>query len=193
MYYWQRRERTGRTVPWAHLDDRFYGNPKILGTPLPALGLYAVGLSYCNDQLTDGFIPRSVLAGLRGWAAAARMLVQRNLWTEQPGGYQVHDYLDWNDSKEQVLAKRKGAAERQRRNRVTRDVTPHVTPDVTREKTRTSGIHPTPPHVNSRLVGRPVGPEGGLGGTNGRDLPDEVLARLAQPAIADQPTSRPGL
>jgi hypothetical protein len=104
-------------MPYAHLDDRFYGNPKILGTPLPALGLYAVGLSYCNAQLTDGFIPRSVVVGWRGWAAAAKILVARNLWAEVTEGFHVHDFLDWNPSRQQVLADRAAAAERKRSSR----------------------------------------------------------------------------
>lgn len=106
-------------VPYAHLDDRFYGNPKILGTPLPALGLYAVGLSYCNAQLTDGFIPRSVVIGWRGWASAAKTLVARKLWETVDEGYRVHDFLDWNPSRQQVLADRAAAAERKRVSRRT--------------------------------------------------------------------------
>jgi len=102
-------------MPYAHLDDRFYGNPKILSTPLPAVGLYCLGLSYCNAQLTDGFIPRSAVAGWPGWAAAAKMLVARKLWESETDGFRVHDFLEWNPSREQVLAER--AAARDRRTR----------------------------------------------------------------------------
>jgi len=106
-------------VPYAHLDDRFYGNPKILGTPLPALGLYAVGLSYCNAQLTDGFIPRAVVVGWTGWASAAKTLVARKLWESVDEGFLVHDFLDWNPSRQQVLKERAAAAERKRSSRRT--------------------------------------------------------------------------
>jgi len=134
-------------VPWAHLDDHFYSHPKVVATPLPAVGLFAIGLSYCGDQLTDGFIPRSVVVGIRGWTSAARMLIERNFWNEVPGGYQVHDYLDWNDSREQVLAKRKGAADRAASSRERRRAA-HVTEHVPRDVTRTERARPvsTPLH-----------------------------------------------
>jgi len=146
-------------MPWAHLDDHFYSHPKVVATPLPAVGLFAIGLSYCGDQLTDGFIPRSVVVGIRGWTSAARMLIERNFWNEVPGGYQVHDYLDWNDSREQVLAKRKGAADRAASSRERRRAA-HVTEHVPRDVTRTSGIHATPLHsgVTEVTPGDPPNP-----------------------------------
>jgi hypothetical protein len=81
------------------------------------------------------------------------------LWREVPDGYEVHDFLDYNPSKEKVDAERAAAAERQRRGRerqrlsrrdsrvthahVTDGVTEGVTvvptrPDPTQEKTSSS-------------------------------------------------------
>jgi hypothetical protein len=94
---------------WARLDDHFHGNPKVLETDLAALGLYALGLSYCNDHLTDGYLSHAAVVSLHPagpWKAATRELVRAGLWEVVEGGHLVHDYLHWNDSRELVLAQR---------------------------------------------------------------------------------------
>ncbi len=101
-------------MAWAKLDDKFHGNPKVLQASLPALGLYALGLSYCCDQLTDGQLSRKVVAGWKGWKPAADDLVRVGLWEETPGGYVVHDYLQWNASRQQIVHERADAADRKR-------------------------------------------------------------------------------
>jgi hypothetical protein len=134
-------------MPWANLDDHFHDNPKVLETPLPAVGLYAIGLSYCNAQLSDGFIPRSVLVGIRGWAAAATALVEHRFWEPaEGGGYRVHDYLDWNPSREQRLADRAAARQRKAQSRDRRPAgqTPAVTPGQAEDVTPGQTPHVTP-------------------------------------------------
>lgn len=94
-------------MPWARLDDHFHGNSKVLKTSLSALGLYALGLSYCNEHLTDGQLTREAVASLHSGAkAAANELVRTRLWEVDPDGYCVHDYLQWNDSRELIEAQR---------------------------------------------------------------------------------------
>ena len=131
-------------VPWAQLDDHFHDNPKVLDAPLPAVGLYAIGLSYCSAQLSDGFIPRSVIVGIRGWTGAAAELVRRHFWEPaEGGGYRVHDYLEWNKSREQVLKDRAMARDRKAksRDRSQRDETEMSG----RDRTRLSGTTPSTP------------------------------------------------
>src|SRR5262252_8022739 len=129
-------------MPWAQLDDHFHDNPKILETSLPAVGLYAIGLSYCSAQLSDGFIPRVVVSGRRGSVAAARELIEHRFWEPVEGGYRIHDYLDWNKSREQVLAERAAAAERKRSSRRTSGDRPA---GVTQGVRQMSGTTPFPP------------------------------------------------
>ena len=133
-------------MPWAALDDHFHDNPKVLDAPLAAVGLYAIGLSYCNAQLSDGFIPRSVIVGIRGWAAAAKELIERHFWEPaEGGGFRVHDYLDWNRSRQVVLAERAAARDRKREaRRRPAGQTPDVTRDVRPENHRMSGTTPLP-------------------------------------------------
>lgn len=85
------------------------------------MGLWAVCLSYCGDQLTDGFVPAWYVStwvpGRKGPALADR-LVAAGLWerAELDGekGWQFHEYLDFNKSREWVLANREATAQRQR-------------------------------------------------------------------------------
>jgi hypothetical protein len=86
-----------------------------------AFRLWVWGLCYCQTHLTDGLIPGAAVASQSGKAAA--MLVLSRLWeAREEGGFVVHDYLDWNDSRElvtkrQAEARGRMATVRQRRSR----------------------------------------------------------------------------
>lgn len=107
-------------MTWTKLDDKLHNHHKARKAGVDALGLWAVCLSYCGDQLTDGWVPewyvQTWLPGRKGQQVAAR-LVRAGLWhtAEIDGepGWVFHDYLDWNPSREQVLRKRKSNTHRQ--------------------------------------------------------------------------------
>lgn len=94
---------------WLKLDDNFHSHPKVLAAGRDARDLYVAGLAYAAKHLTDGVIPEGAVATLAvmagaevdGPAAAAR-LVEVGLWEEGAGGYQVHDYHDYNPSGAEV-------------------------------------------------------------------------------------------
>ena len=104
-------------MPWGRVDDSAYTHPKFLGLDPAAVGLWAMALSYCNDHLTDGFIPREQVSRLITATPSralrlANGLVTAGLWENRgTAGFQVHDYLDWNDSADEVRAKRATIAE----------------------------------------------------------------------------------
>ena len=78
--------------------------------------LYLWGLTYCNDQLTDGAIAEIQIrrrVEFRKPLALAAILCDVGLWDVVPGGYQVHDFLEYNEPAARVRAKQKAAAERQ--------------------------------------------------------------------------------
>jgi hypothetical protein len=105
---------------WSKIDDKLHSHHKPRKADLPAMGLWIVCLSYCGDQLTDGWVPAWYVAtwapGRKGIRLADR-LVDAGLWerAELNGekGWLVHDYLDFNRPREQVLADRE--AERVRK------------------------------------------------------------------------------
>jgi hypothetical protein len=104
-------------MAWVKLDDHFFRNPKVIMAGRDARDLYLAALCYCGSGLTDGLIPAGVLRVLGAEAdiddvkAAAAALVRVGLWHETEGGYEVHDYLNYNPTKERVIQTREARAE----------------------------------------------------------------------------------
>lgn len=92
---------------WARIDDGLHSHPKAYRVSLPALGLWTIALSYAAHYETDGFIEdgwlRSVAArhGSRG-RALVHELVDAGFLEPAEGGFDLHDYLDYNPSREQL-------------------------------------------------------------------------------------------
>ncbi len=111
-------------MAWVRIHDGALTHPKIVGLSDSAFRLWVWGLSYCQQHLTDGWIPPAALPA----KSKPDALVDARLWVyAAQGGFDVHGYLDWNDSRESVLAKRAGLKARVTRFResgVTRSVTP---------------------------------------------------------------------
>lgn len=101
-------------MTWVKLDDGFWSHPKVDGTSLAAVGVFARSLSYCGAHLTDGSItPEAAIYMAAGKKALLAELVDRGLWEQLDGGYRIPDFLDFNPSREQVEAERQKSAERQ--------------------------------------------------------------------------------
>lgn len=101
-------------MAWLKLDDRFAHHPKVLAAGPMAAWLHICGLSYCSEYLTDGYIPDGalpILAAVDAPAQLAERLVEVGLWERADGGYRVHDYLEYNPSREQVLTARAARSE----------------------------------------------------------------------------------
>lgn len=110
---------------WARLDDRANSNGKLGALSDGAFRLWACGLIYCQANLTDGFIPDHAIAtfGVRakplGKVAleltASLIPGKGPLWHAVPMGWQVHDYLDWNESRFEVTNGRAASKDRKER------------------------------------------------------------------------------
>jgi hypothetical protein len=98
----------GVGMAWTRIDDKFLLNPKVQTVGVYGMALYLSGLIYCNGNLTDGFIMEGVLPMLCGMAfqtparKIADKLVEVNLWEAAEGGYQIHDFLTFNKSKQEI-------------------------------------------------------------------------------------------
>ena len=127
-------------MTWVRVDDAAPEHPKIAQCGPLGFALWIAGLAYCNRNLTDGFIPTGVASRLLSWThpdsegnhlklaatwdgeymgggwdidaeEVIAILIRVDLWEEVPGGYRVHDYLDYQPSKQDILAlKEKRAA-----------------------------------------------------------------------------------
>lgn len=101
------------------LDDGAMSHLKILRLSDSAFRLWVKALCYCQQHLTDGRIPREALSLLGAKRADVDKLStpqvegKAPLWEPIPGfGFQVHDFLQWNDSREEILEKRKRGKKR---------------------------------------------------------------------------------
>lgn len=92
-------------MSWFKCDDNLGDHPKVMSLDeklLPAMGLWVMCGVYSSKHLTDGFVPRKVVR-MYGGDRQAKALEKAGLFRPAEGGWILHDYLDWNPSKEQVL------------------------------------------------------------------------------------------
>lgn len=122
-------------MAWVRIHDGAMSHPKVIGMFdwRDPFHVWIWGLSYCQSHLTDGFVIDAAVpkAGRR----AATDLMARGLWEAAEGGWRVHDYLSWNDSKELVTKKRDEARVRMTRSR---DVRANSPENILRTGERTS-------------------------------------------------------
>lgn len=112
-------------MSWVRIHDGALSHPKVVGifTPTDPFHLWVWGLTYSQAHLTDGQLPADAMP--KGSDDAAQVLVVRKLWHRTKGGFRIHDFLDWNDSKQLVTKKRTEAKARMRsvRDRSSREPT----------------------------------------------------------------------
>lgn len=107
-------------MPWARFDDRYPSNRKVRPLSDQAFRMDVSAICWCNENLTNGFIPGDELplvSDLKRPLKVAAELVSRGRWDVVPGGWEIHHFLDYNKSADQVREERAAAAERQRKAR----------------------------------------------------------------------------
>ena len=98
-------------MSWFKLDDRIFDNPKIAALSDRAKVAYLESGTYCARELTDGFVPLNKAKAIAGTTRALKELVP-GLWEPVAGGYRIHDYLDYNPTREKVLADKAALSKR---------------------------------------------------------------------------------
>lgn len=102
-------------MTWVKLDDSFIDHPKVIEAGPLAGWLFIASLCYSNRLLTDGFIPQRQiyrLIDVDDPQESADRLVEVGLWDVVDGGYQVHDYLEYQPSKKKITDDRRKARQR---------------------------------------------------------------------------------
>lgn len=104
---------------WAKLDDHYYDNLKILSVSIQARWIHTAAICWCSQHLTDGVIPRRQAWKLGAEDESSRPgewideLLRANLFEPSgPDAYRVHDFLEYNPTRADVLEQR---AEQERR------------------------------------------------------------------------------
>ena len=102
-------------MSWAKLDDQFFTHPKVIDLPKDAKLLFLAALTYCAGQLTDGTVTPGALRVIAATVDVSReeagTLVAAGLWEKSEAGWQVHDYLEYQPTRDKALATKQARAE----------------------------------------------------------------------------------
>lgn len=106
-------------MAWLRIDDEFVENDKIAELHDRAFRFHVAALCYCARKLTDGHMDAKatrIVAATLGTPAKrwVEELVAAGLWVPTNDGHVINDYLDYNPSRQTVLAERERGAARQR-------------------------------------------------------------------------------
>lgn len=98
-------------MAWVKIDDQAPRNEKLLRAGPAAAWLWLCGIAHGQAQMTEGFIADISLStiGVTGADRSrklAEVLVSCGLFERVEGGYQVHDYLEHNETREEALARK---------------------------------------------------------------------------------------
>lgn len=114
-------------MTWARFDDGCIGHRKLLPLTDAAFRLWFAAVCYCNQQSNDGQLDRAALKLLFGYledpgkgSVALAELVSAGLLDATEKGYELHDYLEYQRSREEVAESNRAAAERMRNVRAAR-------------------------------------------------------------------------
>lgn len=87
---------------YARLMGDFWRHPRTANLSPVAAGILCRAWSYCADQMTDGEVPRFIVAAFFGGnpdEAVVRELVEAGLWEEASAGYRMRDWAERNITK----------------------------------------------------------------------------------------------
>lgn len=109
-------------MAWVRLDDQFPDNKKVVPLTDAAFRLHVSAMCWSMQQLTDGIIPKTIVKKLAWFHdgesnALLTELLTAELWHDIGVSYEIHDYLEYNPSAEEIKRKRKLNAKRQARHR----------------------------------------------------------------------------
>lgn len=87
-------------------DDQFPIHRKVSGLTDAAFRLHVEAIFWCARNLTDGFIAQDDLDSVSRYRRPegyVTELVRRGAWDVVEDGWQIHDFLVWQDSRDKVL------------------------------------------------------------------------------------------
>lgn len=132
--------------PYVPLDVNYARDRAIAAAGEEAELLYVRALAYCKHTFSDGFIPDydidEVAKRLKRVPARISALIREGLWAKTDGGWLIRNWNRWNESTEDVIAKRERDAERQRKRRGQKPDGTDCPSDVTANVQRDTAVTP---------------------------------------------------
>lgn len=105
-------------MPFILIDHNFRRHPKFANMPDVERMMWVDGIAYAAEFWTDGFIPSSEFSR-KSQRTLALDLIKRGLWhpisVNGVEGFQIHDYLKYQTSKESYEKKREYDRSRKRK------------------------------------------------------------------------------
>lgn len=189
---------------WQRIDDQFGVSQKVIRIPRKrrqqVVGLWTLANNYAVRALTDGVVEEHELDELDAKELDIKELVRVELWHSrghkcdacpQPpaGGIVFHDFLDYNFSREQVMADREKERVRKAAQRAKRGPsgTPDGTPDG-RDSVSGDPVPSRPDPVPSPLTDMTHEPQSGPvgdGSPNGLDGAEVISLKARTAGIKD--------
>ena len=119
-------------MTWVRLDDGFSDHPKVAALSDAAFRAFVTALCYCNKNLTDGLVPALISKQITTRKSLAELLAV-GMFERDGSNYRVHDYDQYQPSRESVISQRSATRERVsnwRGNRASNALGNGVTSDV---------------------------------------------------------------
>lgn len=112
--------------PWARYEVGFIDHDKFKALPAAAICLWIQGKNYADEKLTDGLLPRRTVEHFRFYSKKNLDLLTKSagpkpaqpeetyapLWEPHALGWKMHDYLQHNQCRDEVLQRLQDADER---------------------------------------------------------------------------------
>lgn len=100
-------------MTWVKLDDKVASHAKTIAAGNAAFGAWIRMIAWSCSHLTDGVVSTAVSRTMASPAELKR-LVEVGLLDRSEAGYAIHDFLDWNPSAAEVMAKLEELSEKRR-------------------------------------------------------------------------------
>lgn len=167
-------------MPWVRFDDQFSIHRKVSRLSDAAFRLHVSAVFWCARNLTDGVVPEEdledVCARVRTPERFVAELLSRGLWHEAGAacdspkcpapthdGWAIHDYLEFQPSKDTVAKDRESNARRQKAWRDRKLQGSYAKPErngvtngASHGVTNTAPTRPDPPPTEERVGGAPA-------------------------------------
>ena len=185
-------------MPWVRFDDQFPIHRKVDGLSDAAFRLHTSAIFWSARNLTDGFVSEEDLGGVtarvRTPARFAAECVRKEDWHDSrhpcpsekcpapvddsyPQGWVIHDYWEYQPTKEQVVKDRQASAKRQAKWREARR---HAQSSSNGSSNAVSNA------VSASAPPRPEGKRGGQAApASGRASPNGPAGRAPYPTVAE--------